>query len=572
MLIEKLIIRKTYPEIEIIREIKFNLQGLNLIVDKTSKKSSDSGNNVGKTTVMNIIDLCLGAKSVKVLYFDEDTKSENLKIKNFLIDYKVEAELVLIEEADDFNKNRITIVRQLFNNGKRIINNHCLKKEEFMQELKRLIFDSKDKYPTLRQLMPKFIRVNEVKSENMIKYLTGTSNETYDTIYLFLLNRAYQNLLSEKDLLCARLRECTNKINLYSKDRNILSLSTLKQKKEIIESEILELNLKRNNLDYMDTYKEELKEKRKLSSDIKILEEQIELLEFDINIINKNIKDLNNEKSNINVNKIKSIYEEAKLYIGELDKTFDQVVKFHNIMIENRIDFIEEQLRNKKVNYSEIIEQRDELLEKKKLITIDALDEGLLDELNSLNTKIEELNITKGEINKSLKLLEDAQNDISYLEKEIQKINLKINPDEIEEKNKVFNSFFSDYCDKLYGEKYLFTYNNEWRKMKGGFPVQLDSLKGKVGTGTKKSLIVAFDLAYIMYQYKTGISGPKFVIHDKMENTHINQLKTIFEICKKIKGQYIIPMLRERINEIDEDEINKATILELSQNDKLFKI
>ncbi|MDG2575965.1 hypothetical protein P7L86_23775, partial [Vibrio parahaemolyticus] len=169
------------------------------------------------------------------------------------------------------------------------------------------------------------------------------------------------------------------------------------------------------------------------------------LLEFDINIINKNIKDLNNEKSNINVNKIKSIYEEAKVYIGELDKTFDQVVKFHNIMIENRIDFIEEQLRNKKVKYSEIIEQRDELLEKKKLITIDALDEGLLDELNSLNTKIEELNITKGEINKSLKLLEDAQNDISYLEKEIQKINLKINPDEIEEKNKVFNSFFSDY-------------------------------------------------------------------------------------------------------------------------------
>ncbi|MBN1039056.1 DUF2326 domain-containing protein [Clostridium botulinum] len=572
MLIEKLIIRKTNPEIEIIREIKFNLQGLNLIIDKTSKKSSDSGNNVGKTTVMNIIDLCLGAKSTKVLYFDEDTKSENLEIKNFLIDCKVEAELILIKKLGDFEQKKFIVTRQLFNNGKRMINDKPLKREEFTEELKKIIFDSESKYPTLRQLIPKFIRVNEMKSENMIKYLTGTSNETYDTIYLFLLNREYKNLLSQKDLLCSNLKDCINKINLYSKDKNISSLDTLKQKREIVEDEISDLNLKRSNLDYMDIYKNELQDKRKLSSDIKLLEEQIQLIEFDINIINKNILDLNNEKSNINVNRIRTIYEEAKLYIGELGKTFDEVVKFHNTMIENRIDFIKEQLDNKQCKYAELIKQRDELLEKKKLITIDVLDEGLLDELNCLNTKIEELNVIKGELNKSLKLLEDAEEDRSNLEREIQSVSSKIKADEITEKNKLFNSFFSAYCDKLYGEKYLFTYNNEWRKRKGGFPVQLDSLKGKLGTGTKKSLIVAFDLAYIMYEEKIEIEGPRFVIHDKMENTHINQLKTIFKICREIKGQYIIPMLRERINEIDEEEIEKATILELSQTDKLFKI
>lgn len=74
MLIEKLIIKKTKPYEEVIRYIKFK-KGLNLIVDNTSNKSTESGNNVGKSTVIKIIDLCLGAKSTKDIYSNLDTKS-----------------------------------------------------------------------------------------------------------------------------------------------------------------------------------------------------------------------------------------------------------------------------------------------------------------------------------------------------------------------------------------------------------------------------------------------------------------------------------------------------------------
>ena len=95
---------------------------------------------------------------------------------------------------------------------------------------------------------------------------------------------------------------------------------------------------------------------------------------------------------------------------------------------------------------------------------------------------------------------------------------------------------------------------------------------GNVGTGKKKAVIVAYDLAYMQYSIKMGINVPQFVIHDKMENTHINQLKTIFQICNEIDGQYIIPILRERIDKIDQDYIDKAKILELSTDDKFFKI
>jgi len=72
-----------------------------------------------------------------------------------------------------------------------------------------------------------------------------------------------------------------------------------------------------------------------------------------------------------------------------------------------------------------------------------------------------------------------------------------MNPDRINEKIEVFNYYFSNYCEKLYGEKYLFVYNN-W-KNENKFPVSLDYFKGNVGTGMKKGVIVAFDLAYMKY-------------------------------------------------------------------------
>ena len=74
MFLKKLTVYKTDP-LETIREINFNLHGLNLIVDNTTNTSTDTGNSVGKSTVIKIKDLCLGAKSPKDLYSDKDTHS-----------------------------------------------------------------------------------------------------------------------------------------------------------------------------------------------------------------------------------------------------------------------------------------------------------------------------------------------------------------------------------------------------------------------------------------------------------------------------------------------------------------
>ena len=57
----------------LIRDIKFHA-GLNLIVDETQSDAEDTtGNNVGKTTVLVLIDFCLGA-SAKGIYTDPENK------------------------------------------------------------------------------------------------------------------------------------------------------------------------------------------------------------------------------------------------------------------------------------------------------------------------------------------------------------------------------------------------------------------------------------------------------------------------------------------------------------------
>lgn len=568
MKIKKLIVRKTKPSEEVIREITFNEKGLNLIIDDTPESLRESGNSVGKSTAIKIIDLCLGARSVRELYYDSDTRSENVVVKDFLDEYKVQAELILIDE----NKRECSIKRDLFTRGKKYIFDEPYSEQDFWYELKKIIFDLKEPRPTFRQLIPKFVRVENTAEERMIKFLpVMTGSDVYDTIYCFLFQIYSDELLSKKGEITERLLECQKTIQTLEKSKSISSLSVLKQSLEIINSDLKDLYDKRNKLSYMDEYREELDSKRKLTLRINDLQEKMELVEFEISNIEKSIVSLSKEKSEINIQILQAIYQEAKSYIPKLQKNFEDMISFHNSMIQNRIDFIQKQLNVKEELLEQYSSQLANILEQKEKITVEVLDEGLLDELNMLNRKIEELSLKKGEIKQSIQLLEEQEAVRQDLNKELLDIQNQMENDGIDDKIKKFNQFFSDYCDKLYGEKYLLAYNENWKEEKK-FPVSIASLGGKVGTGKKKAVIVAFDLAYMQYSIHMGIKVPQFVIHDKMENTHINQIKTIFEICEGIDGQYIIPILRERIDKVDQKYVEKATILELSTNNKFFGI
>lgn len=83
-----------------IRNIPFT-KGLNFIVDADE---STKDNNVGKTIVLRLIDICLGANNIKNIYVDFETRAKNLVLENYIIEHKVTIILTIssqFEESSD---------------------------------------------------------------------------------------------------------------------------------------------------------------------------------------------------------------------------------------------------------------------------------------------------------------------------------------------------------------------------------------------------------------------------------------------------------------------------------------
>ena len=98
----------------LVREIPFK-PGLNLIVDNETLSGTESGNSVGKTTLLRIVDYCLGSDG-KDIYTDPEFKSEyNLEVYNFVQNNQV----IAILELKTKNEKLLVLERNLIVDGEK---------------------------------------------------------------------------------------------------------------------------------------------------------------------------------------------------------------------------------------------------------------------------------------------------------------------------------------------------------------------------------------------------------------------------------------------------------------------
>lgn len=566
MLIKKLTILNQVTN-QIIRDIEFNLEGLSLILDSTSEKIKDSGNGVGKTTVIKVIDLCLGAKNLKELFEDRDTSSINEDLKKYLSDNKIIAILTVVSQ----NKDREYILkREMYGRGNRYINDEKLDDTVFNSKLKKIFFDSEQKKPTFRELIPKFIRLQETSESNILKFLfTTVTNSQYRSIYSFLFKIMKDTAINSISIKEKEIQKIDKESKTITKVNKISSFEALKQKLNIVNDDIEKLEKERESISYIISYKDEADKKIQIETELKTLQIQLENISFEINKISKSIEEASNQKENMDIRVLENIYEESKLYLPNAIKKFGELIDFHNDMIDNRITFMRKRFEEKNKIREEYKKREKILLGEAQKYIIDKLEIPMLKKYGFINKKIEDLVEERGGIAKDIEILSDFKKRKDTLLKEIENLKLSTSSDETEKNITTFNQFFKKYTEILYGKEYFLSYNQ-----KNDFPVLIEELNSKLGSGEKKGLIAAFDLSYLEYSNLLNISAPKFIIHDKLELTHINQLSSIFTICEEIKGQYILPILRERIEKdrkISKEQIEKAKVLELSQDSKFFK-
>ncbi len=575
MYIKKLVIRNQKEE-KNIREIDFKL-GVNLIVDISEIRNlQDTGNDVGKTTVLRLINYCLGGKADEIYKNKESKNSINSTVKNFLIDNEV---LIILTLCKDFNEPTTDIlIQRNFLEGKKkkicTINNYSfLNAEDFKKKLKSIFYNSDLDKPSFRQLIGRHLRF-DYSSERIVKYLHfATSDKEYEQIYLFLYSLYKASELSiDKSGELSKFKEYKNiKKKLFKNRTN----SIVEQELFIINNDIKKIENKKNDFNINKFYQEELEEIDDLNDQINNLMEEFSTLKTRLKIYEQNIVNMESEKCELEVKDVEALYNEAGIYLPTLNKTLEETIEFHNKLIINKVNFIKSDIPVLKNKVLELKDKIKEQTERKKHLEQEQKRHGSLSEYESLVLNIKPLYEQRGKLLKEQEKILEYDSLIDECNKKIVAVNDKLQKydKELQTKLSIFNKYFSEYAMKFYNESYcISTLVSEKTKC---YKFELSNLNGNIGTGKKKGVMSAYDLAYISFANELKLQRPKFVLHDRIEDIHSNQLVSLINLVNSnnFDGQYIVSVLSGKFKEGHlKTLLEQNKVIELSPQEKLFKI
>jgi uncharacterized protein YydD (DUF2326 family) len=555
-----------YNDDALIREILFH-KGINLIVDETkSKNKTESGNSVGKTTVLRLIDFCLDGSGSNI-YIDPEFKNTNKKIESFLKENNILISLVLIEDLSDENSKTITIERNFLSYKYKIqkINGEALTNDDFSSTLKELIFDSTEKQPTLKQLKSKNIRDEKNKLTQTIRVLPQnvTTDAIYESLHLFWFGI---DIDTSKDKL---VRDKNIEEKLQTRLRKESNLSQINQSLIIINKQIDVLNKKKELFNLNEKYEEELQSLNNIKSNINKVSTTLSRLELRKELILESKFDFEKDISNINIVQIKRMYEKAKSFIPNIQRTFEETVTFHNEMIQQKVAYITEELPALELEINQLKRSLNSLIIQEKSLSESLNKSGAIDDLQQIINDLNSYHEKKGNFEEQKRLWEKSNDHLKQLNEKLNKISVNIlsKDDLIQQRIGEFNSYFSDISSRLDGIHSLLSADNEG----GIYKFKIDNIEGNPGTGSKKSQMASFDLAYIKFADSLNIPCLHFILQDQIENVHSNQITNLLtEIVEEVNCQYVLPVLRDKLpNNID---IKPFEILSLSQSDKLFRV
>lgn len=559
-----------------IREIHFRM-GLNLVVDETPiVQDTSTGNDVGKTTVLKLIDFCLGAKAKGIYVDPESKKQEYALVKDFLIKQKVLIKLVLTNDLDTPSASEIVIERNFLARKELIrrINGQDLTEDEFEMKLKTTIFPAHAaEKPTFRQIISHNLRYEDESIINTLRTLNPYSTDAeYETLHLFLLGCDVMSGNLKQSILNKISQEQTFKKRLEKQQTKTAYQTAL----ALLEEDIKKINQKKARLNVNERFEQDLDELNALKYQIHKVSQEISKLTIRIDMIREAKQELEASVSKMDVKQLEVIYQQATQQISNIQKTFEDLVDYHNLMIVEKVRFITQELPMlEKTLVSKRNYLQNRLIDEKKL-SIKVVKTDSFEMLEQLVAELNEKFRKKGEYEKIIQQLEEIEKEIEQLNQQLEKIDNQLFSDDFEQllKNKKdkFNKYFAAISRELYGEQQALNYdiveNKKGQKLYKFTTFNVD--KPNLSSGKKQGEISCFDIAYILFADEANIPCLHFILNDKKELMHDNQLVKIAGLVQKNKIQFVASILKDKLPlEINDEQY---FILKLSQSDKLFKI
>ncbi|MBC2174229.1 DUF2326 domain-containing protein [Listeria booriae] len=562
MYIKKLLLQETYPEVRLIREVVFKL-GTNFIVD--AGKDREKGNGVGKTTALKLIDVCLGAKDKKYIYTDYEMDSENIDLKDYIHESKIQVALELVDKWEDDDAIHRELKVDLFKGGKKYIDGVKYKESDYWYELNKAIFKNDQNVPTFRQLIGMFVRINQKFDNNkFLKYLDSHVNAAkYENIYSYLFDLQSQDMSAEILGLKDEIKEKQDDIQHLKKINRFKYVDVINQKIGILEKEIKELSEDLAVL--IDTTK--FKENEQKINEIKLTYSKInDLLDESMFKKKRSVSILEGakkeSKESVDTSLLEKLYEETTQNFDKLEKTFIELVNFNEQLVQNKISYFKKQVSKWSIKINVLEEERENLFKEHKNVIM-LIEENKIDEYTDIQERLGNAREDLGRNKQIITVYNELNNQLSSTQEKLD--TLLDSLEKQEDSLSIFNQKFSAYSKMTNGEGYVLYHKEK------GFPLAIEDIEKGLSTGTKKSVIAAFDLAYQAFAVEIGKMTPKFIVHDVIETLDRIALESIVTIANDVQCQYIASVLKEKISNHPSIK-NEDIILTLSESERMFKM
>jgi len=558
----------------VIREIKFR-QGINLVVDETPEEDiKKSGNGVGKTTVLRLIDFCLGGSAEQIYSDPEDKKKKDQLVKDFLVQNQILITLVLQQNLSEKDSLKICIERNFLQRKQKILRFNGLVKteDEFEEALTNILFpEHYGKKPTFRQIISHNIRHKDLSINNTLKTLNEyASDAEYETLYLFLFGCHSEVNLADKQKLQRDIKQEEEFKKRLEEGETKASYETALR---ILERDIEILLAQKANFNLNEDFESDLERLNQIKYQINLLSSEISRLQIRHDMIMEAEKELETSQSRIDLNQLKLIYEQAAHQLGNLQRTFDELYTFHNQMIDEKIRYIVKELPQLEKDIDSKSEHLKRLLQEEKQLTRALSLREPLEELEKLIVQLNEKHQNKGKYESIIEQLTKVETRLKELNQRLSRLNDELFSDTFEDRLKEqldkFNRHFASISYTLYGEQYALKVDDV-TSTKGRRVHKFSPFNTNLSAGKKQGEISCFDIAYILFADEEGIPCLHFLLNDKKELMHDNQLLKIAELVDERNIQFVASILKDKLP--DELSREEYFVIKLSQADKLFRI
>jgi len=573
MFLESLRIENKYG---VVRDVKFHA-GLNLIVDETpTDQQQTTGNNVGKTTVLRLIDVCLGGDPKSIFSDPENPKSEYAEVKQFLLDTEVTITLTLCVSLATESEDDLVIERNfLARKGVRRINGKNFSSAaEFEQALRDHLFpNDRAKKPTFRQIISHNIRYKEPAVSNTLRTLHDyTRRDEYEALYLFLLGAAFD----EGD----RKQELTAKLRTEIVFKQRLERRRTKAELEIslamLIDEIKDLETKRTAFKegtQVDAQIERLAEVKYLKGTVA---SDLARAKLRRDLVEDAVRDVKAQTSTVDVDELRSLYTEVAAHLGGLTKSFEDLVGFHNRMVEEKVRYIAKDLPKLESTISEREGELRSLTKIEAKLVDTVAKSGEFEEMEVIVLALNDRHRRRGEYETVIEQISVVDNSIATIRQQLTAMDRALFSDDssaaIHGQLVKFNRHFSAVSDELYGEKYALKVERVPTK-DGHQTLEFGCFDANnFSSGKKQGEITCFDIAYTLFADEQQIPCYHFLLYDKKELVHDNQLERIGRLVEREADQvqFVASILRDKLPAgLDKEEY---FVVKLSQSDKLFRI